>query len=60
MLDFITNNQAGSVILDTNGVNGIDIYVTNENFAKKRYRENDTSTHLDTKKYRGLYYIGTI
>jgi len=60
MLDFITNNQAGSVILDTNGVNGINIYVTNENFAKKRYRENDTSTHLDTKKYGGLYYIGTI
>jgi hypothetical protein len=54
MLDFITNNQAGSVILDTNGVNGIDIYVTNENFAK-----NFSTTSLYSKKHNA-WYIRTI
>lgn len=35
-LDFITNNQANCVIMDTFGKNGIDVFVTYETFAKKR------------------------
>lgn len=57
-LDFITNNQAGCVILDTNGKNGIDIYVTNESFAKS-YSEKNDITNSYSKKYKG-WYIRTI
>lgn len=53
-LQFITNNQAGSIILDTNGGNGIDIFITNENFAK-----NFSTTSLYSKKHNA-WYIRTI
>ena len=53
-LQFITNNQVGSIILDTNGRDGIDIFITNENFAK-----NFTKTSLYNKKYNA-WYIKTI
>ena len=46
--------QIVSIILDTNGVNGINIYVTNENFAK-----NFTTTYSYSKKYNA-WYIKTI
>lgn len=32
---YITNNQANCIIIDTNGRNGMDVYVTYEKFAKK-------------------------
>ncbi len=35
-LEYITNNQANCVILDTGGKNGIDVFVTYEKFAKKK------------------------
>lgn len=35
-LDHITNNQANCIILNADGKNGIDVYVTYEAFAKKR------------------------
>lgn len=53
-LNFITNNQVGSIILDTDGENGIDVFVTNENFAKKNNKINSYS-----EKYKG-WYIRTI
>ena len=53
-LDHITNNQANCVIMNTNGENGIDIYVTYELFAKKRNSE----TYYDNI-YKG-WYIMTI
>ncbi|WP_335942076.1 hypothetical protein [Fusobacterium polymorphum] len=53
-LQFITNNQAGSIILDTNVKDGIGIFITNENFAK-----NFTENPLYNKKYNA-WYIRTI
>lgn len=50
----ITNNQANCVILNTNGTNGIDIYVTNEKFARDFYQ--DTAYNKD---YRA-WYIHTV
>lgn len=58
-LKFITNNQAGCIILDTNGKNnGIDVYVTNENFVKSCSKRDDISD-LYNKKYNG-WYLKTI
>jgi len=34
-LKFITNNQANCIIIDTDAREGMDVYVTNEKFAKK-------------------------
>lgn len=34
-LDYITNNQANCIIINTNGKNGMDVYVTYKVFAKK-------------------------
>lgn len=34
-LKFITNNQANCIIIDTNAQDRMDVYVTNEKFAKK-------------------------
>lgn len=34
-LEHITNNQANCIIMDTNGANGISVYVTYETFARK-------------------------
>ena len=53
-LDHITNNQANCIIMDTFGKSGIDVYVTNETFAKKR---NPKSTYNETLK---AWYIQTI
>lgn len=53
-LDHITNNQANCIILDTDGLNGIDVYVTYETFAKKR-----NSNTFFSRKYNG-WYIMTI
>jgi beta-lactamase superfamily II metal-dependent hydrolase len=36
-LDYITNNQAGTVVLDTNGTR-VKAYVTNESFARTKNR----------------------
>lgn len=35
-LDYITNNQANCIIINTNGKYGMDVYVTYKIFAKKR------------------------
>lgn len=35
-LEHITNNQANCVVMNTNGANGIEVYVTNESYAKKK------------------------
>lgn len=35
-LDHITNNQANCVVIDTNGEEGMDVFCTYENFARKR------------------------
>lgn len=51
-LHYITNNQAGSVIADTSAIKGIDIYVTNGVFAKKK----NPNTYYN-KKYQGWYII---
>lgn len=51
-LDHITNNQANCVILDTNGVYGIDVYVTYETFARKR-----NSYTFFEEKYNGWYIM---
>lgn len=51
-LDHITNNQANCIILDTNGTNGIDVYVTYETFARKR-----NSDTFFLKKYNGWYIM---
>lgn len=40
----ITNNQANCIILDADSENGIDVYVTYENFAKKRNPDSSYST----------------
>ncbi len=53
-LDHITNNQANCIIMDTFGSNGIDVYVTYETFAKKRY---PNSTYNENLK---AWYIQTI
>ena len=53
-LDHITNNQANCIILDTDGTNGIDVYVTYEPFARKR---NPTTQYNDELK---AWYILTI
>ena len=51
-LDHITNNQANCIIIETNGVNGMDVYVTYEKFAKKRNPHTFYS-----EKYKGWYII---
>jgi len=53
-LDYITNNQANCIIINTNGENGMDVYVTYEEFAKKR----NPKTSYD-ESYAG-WYIMTI
>lgn len=53
-LDHITNNQANCVIMNTSGMDGIDVYVTYETFARKR----NPDTFYD-KEYNG-WYIMTI
>ncbi|MEY8507188.1 MBL fold metallo-hydrolase [Lachnospiraceae bacterium 42-17] len=53
-LDHITNNQANCIVLDTNGSNGIDVYVTYETFARKR----NSNTFFE-EKYNA-WYIMTI
>lgn len=53
-LDHITNNEANCIILDTNGEKGIDVYVTNEMFAR-----NLQQYPLYSKKYEG-WYVGCI
>lgn len=53
-LDFITNNQANCIIVDTFGENGMDIFVTYENFAKKK---NPSTFYNETLK---AWYIMTI
>lgn len=53
-LDYITNNQADCVIIETNGESGMDVYVKYETFAKKR----NPNTFYD-KTYGG-WYIMTI
>lgn len=51
-LDHITNNQANCIILDTNGINGIDVYVTYETFARKR-----NSDTFFFEEYNGWYIM---
>lgn len=51
-LDHITNNQANCIILDTNGTNGIDVYVTYETFARKR-----NSDTFFFEEYNGWYIM---
>lgn len=53
-LKHITNNQANCVILNVDGINGIEVYVTNEKFAKA---ENHKSTYNNTYKGWYLYTI---
>ena len=53
-LDHITNNQANCVILNADGENGIDVYVTYGTFAKKR---NPNSVYNNNFK---AWYIMTI
>lgn len=53
-LDHITNNQANCIIVNTNGKDGMDVYVTYETFARKR----NTDTYYD-EKFKG-WYIMTI
>lgn len=53
-LDHITNNQANCIILETDGTNGIEVYVTYETFARKR-----NSNTFFSEKYNG-WYIMTI
>lgn len=53
-LDHITNNQANCIIVNTDGVSGMDIYVTYEVFAKKR----NPNTFYD--EIYGGWYIMTI
>ncbi len=53
-LKYITNNQAGCIIINTNGKNGMDVYVTYKVFAKKR----NPNTFYD-KSFAG-WYIMTI
>ena len=50
----ITNNQANCIVINTNGKNGMDVYVTYEVFAKKR---NPVTFYDET--YAG-WYIMTI
>lgn len=49
-LDHITNNQANSIIINTNGKTGMDVYVTYDVFAKKR----NPDTFYD-ESYAGWY-----
>jgi len=51
-LDYITNNQANCIIMNTNGEQGIDVYVTYEIFAKKR----NPDTYYDNT-YKGWYVM---
>lgn len=53
-LDFITNNQANCIIVDTFGENGIDVFVTYEIFARKK---NPSTFYNETLK---AWYIMTI
>ncbi len=54
-LDYITNNQANCIILDTDGFNnGIEVYVTYEKFARAR---NKLTVFSDTHK---AWYIKTV
>lgn len=51
-LDHMTNNQANCIIMNTNGEQGIDVYVTYEIFAKKR----NPDTYYDNT-YKGWYVM---
>lgn len=51
-LHYITNNQANCVIVNTNGDSGMDVYVTYEAFAKKRY----PNTHYN-ECFNGWYIM---
>lgn len=51
-LDHITNNQANCIIVETNGANGMDVYVTYEKFAKKR-----NPNTFYSEKYKGWYIL---
>lgn len=53
-LDHITNNQANCIIINTNGEEGMDVYVTYEAFAKKR------NTNAQYNNSYGGWYIMTI
>lgn len=53
-LEFITNNQANCIIMNTNGANGISVYVTYENFARKK-----NPNTFYSKEFKG-WYIMTI
>lgn len=53
-LEHITNNQANCVVMDINAKGNINIYVTNENFAKKK-----CSKSFYDKKYQA-WHIMTI
>lgn len=53
-LDYITNNQANCIILNTEASEGIEVYVTHETFAKKR----NSYTYYE-EEYKG-WYIMTI
>lgn len=53
-LDHITNNQANCIIINTDGENGMGVYVTCKKFAKER----NLNTYYD-KSYAG-WYIMTI
>jgi len=53
-LDHITNNQANCVIIETDGKEGMDIYVTYEIFAKER-----NPNTFYSEQYKG-WYIMTI
>lgn len=51
-LDHITNNQANCIIIETNGTNGMDVYVTYETFAKKR-----NPNTFYSEEYKGWYIL---
>lgn len=53
-LDFITNNQANCIIMDTFGKKGIDVFVTYETFARKK---NPSTFYNETLK---AWYVMTV
>lgn len=53
-LEKLTNNQAGCIILNTEGKKGIEVYVTNKNFAEK-YCEKDGEKTEYCKDYKAWY-----
>lgn len=53
-LDHITNNQANCIVIDTNANDGMDVFCTYENFARKR---NSNTYYNETYK---AWYIMTI